>query len=72
MTKFNIPPRVYERYPRPSFGSGFARALDLFGAGSRLAKRKRLDHQADAAAIASDWAAVGNDLRRVMERAGIR
>ena len=72
MLKVNITPRVYERYPRPSFGHGFARALDLFGAGSRLTRRFKQGRASDADALARDWAAVGNDLRRVMERAGIR
>lgn len=69
--KTQFTPRVYERYPRPSFASGFARALDLFGAGSRLRRRSRPNGNADADAIARDWAAVGDDLRRVMQRAGI-
>ena len=72
MTKANFTPRIYERYPRPSFMDGFAGALDLFGKGSRSPLSSKPGHEVDAEAIASDWAAIGDDLRRAMGRAGTK
>ncbi len=70
MTKPNIMPRIYQRYPRPSFTDGFAHALDLFGNGFRSPLPNKPGHEVDAEAIASDWAAIGDDLRRAMGRIG--
>jgi hypothetical protein len=53
-----------------SFFSGFGRALDLFAT-----QRPQIDYneedgwKKDAEALASDWAAVGNDMRKVMNDA---
>jgi hypothetical protein len=72
MTRSKFTPRIYERYPRPSFANGFARALDLFGRGFRSPLPNKPGHEIDAEAIASDWAAIGGDLRKAMERAGAK
>jgi hypothetical protein len=52
----------------PSFGSGFARALDLDGTFDAY-NSSATEEEADERAIASDWLVVGKDLREALERA---
>lgn len=47
-----------------AFVLGMARSLDL---GAGLHGRQKHGPQADVKALASDWAAVGNDLRSAMQ-----
>lgn len=51
----------------PSFGSGFARALDL-GGGFDAYNTSGSEVEADEKAIAGDWLVVGQDLRAAMEQ----
>lgn len=55
-------------FARPSFGSGFARALDLCGNFDAY-NSSATEEEADERAIASDWLVVGKDLREALERA---
>ncbi|MGL4608379.1 MAG: hypothetical protein ACRCYY_01660, partial [Trueperaceae bacterium] len=54
-------------YATPSFWSGAARVLDLFGVFDRY-NQSQSPEEADAKAIASDWIMVGQDLKKVSER----
>lgn len=58
MTKF--------RFAMPSFLSGVARTLDLFGVFDSYTAG-RTDKETDALAIYSDWAAVGDDFATVID-----
>jgi hypothetical protein len=49
-------------FARPSFGSGIARLLDLFGAFDSF-NSQPTRAEADARAIRADWAVIGQDLR---------
>ena len=51
-------------YARPSFLSGMARVLDL-GATLREFNSSLIPEQADAIALRTDWAIIGNDIRGV-------
>lgn len=70
---FPVMPSPTTITPRPSanarsaFLRGAARVLDLGGALSPRAG-KPSGSAADGAALRSDWAAVGNDLRSAMDR----
>ncbi len=55
-------------FARPSFGSGVARALDLFGAFDDY-NSCSTESEADQIAIGSDWSVVGCDLNEVIEQA---
>ena len=48
-------------FARPSFGSGVARTLDLWGTFDEY-NHSETPAEADATAIASDWSIVGQDL----------
>ena len=48
-------------FAQPSFGSGAARTLDLWGTFDDY-NRSETPAEADAAAIAADWYVVGQDL----------
>ena len=52
-------------FARPSFSEGVARVLDV-GATLNEYNRSRTEEEADAAAIMSDWQAVGDDLTAAM------
>jgi hypothetical protein len=54
-------------YARPSFWSGFARGLDLFGKFDRY-NTSESAAEADSEAIANDWLAVGDDLWSAYEQ----
>lgn len=56
-------------FARPSFLSGFARAIDL---GSTLTEFNHsvTPEQADAIAMRADWEAVGQDLREATRQFG--
>lgn len=53
---------------RREFVRGAARALDLAGSGktTRSTRTGRYIRRSDAAAMASDWKIVGDDLRKAM------
>ncbi|MDQ2925916.1 MAG: hypothetical protein M3R43_10220 [Acidobacteriota bacterium] len=53
-------------FAHPSFASGFARGLDMFGTFDDY-NTFPSEAEADEQAIASDWFAVGEDLRRAFE-----
>ncbi len=62
-----------KQLPRRSFWEGVASILDISGGYSlkkeyryRISPRKKVRFRDDAAAIYSDWAAIGNDLRKVL------
>jgi hypothetical protein len=55
-------------FVRPSFGSGVARVLDLFGQFDAY-NTSASEEEADERAIANDWLAVGKDLGQAMEYA---
>jgi hypothetical protein len=55
-------------FARPSFASGAARALDLYGNYSAY-NSSTSEVEADQSALASDWAVVGADLAETMEQA---
>lgn len=52
---------------RPSFLSGLARTLDLFGLYDDY-NISQTNEEADAKAIYSDWKAVGTDLQNVLSK----
>jgi hypothetical protein len=55
-------------FVNPFFLSGVARAVDVGGALDETSYRlSRSGEEADTRAIASDWAAVGSDLRKTFE-----
>ncbi len=54
-------------FAQPSFGSGFGRAIDLFGTFDEY-NTSDSNAEADRCAIESDWFAVGNDLRAAMDQ----
>ncbi len=54
-------------FAQPSFASGIARGLDLYGSfDSYNTSTSEVD--ADRRAIANDWLAVGEDFTNVLER----
>jgi hypothetical protein len=53
-------------FARPSFGSGAARALDLFGSFDAY-NGSASDAEADDQAIAADWMVLGEDMKAVFE-----
>ena len=55
-------------FARPSFGSGFARAVDLGGTFDAY-NTSASDAEADERAIASDWIIVGKNLGEALEQA---
>ena len=54
-------------FAQPSFASGAARVLDLFGQFDEY-NRSETPEEADAKAIASDWIVVGQDLADAIEQ----
>ncbi len=69
-----VKPGAYKELSLPSFGSGFASAMDWFGDLAPTIEEFRggdrtLDEARDAA-IARDWAVIGQDLQRVLDRHG--
>jgi hypothetical protein len=54
-------------FARPSFGSGFARALDLYGTFDAY-NSSTTEAEADECAIASDWLVVGSDLSAAIDQ----
>jgi len=65
-------PDAYPGLTLPSFGSGFASAMDWFGDLAPTIEEfrggKRTMDEARAAAIARDWAVIGQDLQKVLDR----
>ena len=55
-------------FAQPSFGSGVARGLDLYGTFG-VYNSSASESEADERAIASDWLVVGKDLSDAMEQA---
>ena len=68
---FKVSARTDFLFAQPSFASGAARALDLFG---KYSAYNSSDSEADAdqSAIASDWFVVGADLAGAMEQAKVK
>lgn len=58
-------------FARPSFGSGVARALDLYGRFDAY-DSSGSESEADERAIASDWLVVGQDLEEAIKQAKTR
>jgi hypothetical protein len=54
-------------FAQPSFGSGAARALDLYGTFDAY-NTSTSEEEADERAIASDWLVVGKDMSEVIEK----
>jgi len=54
-------------FPRPSFLEGAARVVDVGGTLNRY-NRSETPEEADALAMYADWKAVGEDIRRAMQR----
>jgi hypothetical protein len=54
-------------FAQPSFASGVARTLDLFGEFDQY-NMSATPAEADAKAIASDWFVVGQDLAEAIEQ----
>ena len=54
-------------FSTPSFASGVARALDLYGLYDRY-NYSSTEQEADCKAIWSDWSVVGQDIRSATER----
>jgi hypothetical protein len=54
-------------FAQPSFGSGVARTLDLWGSFDEY-NRSESPADADATAIAADWRVVGQDIYDAMEK----
>ncbi len=54
-------------YAQPSFWSGFARGLDLFGKFDRY-NTAESEAESDAEAVENDWNAVGEDLWSAYEQ----
>ncbi len=54
-------------FARPSFLNGAARVLD-FGGTLNTYNSSRTADEADARALASDWEAVGKEIRNAMQR----
>lgn len=67
MTEFNIDSPTFRLYPVPSFIDGMAMALDYSGTMPEFTHDKN-PSEADAKAIASDWAAVANDFTNAIRR----
>jgi hypothetical protein len=59
---FKVSARTDFLFARPSFASGAARVLDLYGHFDGY-NSSGTEQEADESAIASDWYVVGNDLR---------
>jgi hypothetical protein len=58
-------------FAMPSFASGFARGLDLFGNFDEYNTSENAA-EADELAIANDWRAVGDDLREAYREAAAK
>jgi hypothetical protein len=62
------------RLPIPTFGRGFASAIDWTGALApsveELRGQDQTPEEADAAALAGDWEMVGRDLKKVLNKYG--
>ncbi len=58
-------------FAMPSFSSGLARALDLFGTFDEY-NTADSEAEADEHAIASDWFVVGADLRGALDQAKMK
>jgi hypothetical protein len=71
VTEYKRLARTDYLFARPSFASGFARALDLFGGFNRY-NTSRSAKESDERAIANDWAVVGRDLQEAFDRAGCK
>ena len=65
---FRVSTRTDFLFARPTFASGAARALDLYG-NFDVYNSSGSEKQADQTAIASDWSAIGADLGEVLEQA---
>lgn len=67
-------PDLYPGLTLPSFGSGFAAAMDWFGDLAPTVEEfrggKRTLDEARDAALARDWARIGQDLQNVLDRYG--
>ncbi len=58
-------------FATPSFSSGLARTLDLYGTFDEY-NTSDSEAEADERAIASDWFVVGSDLRRSLNEAKMK
>ncbi|HYH82922.1 MAG TPA: hypothetical protein VEX86_24220 [Longimicrobium sp.] len=57
------------RFLPPGFWNGVGRVLDLAGGvGARVPRSSLSPAERDARALAGDWAMVGGDMRRAMQR----
>ncbi len=68
---FKVSARTDFLFARPSFASGAARVLDLYGNFDAY-NSSGGEAEADQTAIASDWFAVGCDLRQTIEQAKVK
>jgi len=66
MNDFNALVQTDYLFARPSFGSGAARVLDLYGTFDAY-NSSATDAEADERAIANDWLVVGQDLFSAMD-----
>ena len=63
----NLFMRTGRLFARPSFLEGCARAIDI-GATLNEYNQNKTSEEADAAAIRSDWQAVGDDIQVAMDK----
>ena len=61
----------FRLYARPSFFEGVARLYDRYGLLNRY-NQSSSPKKADAKAIASDWLAVGNDIREAINSVTVK
>lgn len=54
-------------FAKPSFWTGIARLVDMFGTLS-VYNESSSPEEADAKALYADWLAVGNDMRRAIRK----
>ena len=71
MTRIKSIARTDYLFAKPSFVSGFARGLDLFG-GFTQYNTSESPQESDTQALANDWAVVARDLQEAFDRAGCR
>jgi hypothetical protein len=54
----------------PNFMNGFSATFNFFGNDSKIYKIDKTEKEADWNSIYSDWLAVGQDLRKVLQEHG--
>ncbi|MDR3210332.1 MAG: hypothetical protein LBU79_00240 [Planctomycetota bacterium] len=57
----------FDLFSRPSFLEGMARVIDM-GGGLNIYNTSGSGAEADSRAIASDWKAIGDDIKKVLGR----